>query len=387
MHNLVSAIYYHPESYPPTLNALGELSKIFDQITIVHRPHLKGNWIYPHNVKAVASGKLMSAHEQEQSSKFLKASMFLRFVNDLWKACRSADPEVVLIYDAHALFAYSLIRRWLKPHKLWYHNHDVSEKHRESKYSIGWFACDAEKKMFKDIDIFTLPTEDRLVFFPMGEFRGKHFVVPNYPSKTFYERFRNNEKAPGKLKVIFQGRIGEYHGIEEMLPLLGKEVGGRTFELVLKGHCSAAYKHSIESVLTEEQSKHLEFVGYTPYADVPKAASVCHFGNAIFGKQDIMNNTLGTASNKIYEYAALGLPVLYLSGSSVESTMSKFEWAIPVKLDTNDMHVKITEAIGKYDSISAAAIRDFETCLNYETAFAPVMQYLGQAVQQNKSKL
>jgi glycosyltransferase involved in cell wall biosynthesis len=387
MLNLVSAIYYHPESYPPTLNAVGELSRIFDQITIVHRPHLKGNWKYPSNVKAVASGQLMRVHEQERSSKFRKGSMFLRFVYDLWKACKAEKPQVILIYDAHALFAYSLIRRWLKPHKLWYHNHDVSEKHRENKYSIGWFACDAEKKIFKEIDVFTLPSEDRLVFFPMDEFRGKHFIVPNYPSKTFYGNFRNAYKEPGKVKVIFQGRIGEHHGIEEMLPLLGKEVGARTFELVLKGHCSEAYKHRIESVLNDEQHKHLEFVGYTPYADVPRAASVCHFGNAIFGKQDTMNNTLGTASNKIYEYAALGLPVLYLAGSPVERTMSKFEWAIPVKLDANDIYKKIAEAIGKYDTISGAAIRDFETCLNYEVAFAPVMQYMGQAVQYNKSKL
>jgi hypothetical protein len=67
--------------------------------------------------------------------------------------------------------------------------------------------------------------------------------------------------------------------------------------------------------------------------------------------------------------------------------MSKFEWAIPVKLDANDIYKKIAEAIGKYDTISGAAIRDFETCLNYEVAFAPVMQYMGQAVQYNKSKL
>ena len=50
----------------------------------------------------------------------------------------------------------------------------------------------------------------------------------------------------------------------------------------------------------------LVFAGFGPYREVPELASSCAVGLGIFTGQDMMNRTLGTASNKIYEYAAVG---------------------------------------------------------------------------------
>lgn len=381
MKNLVSAIYYHPEAYPPTLNAIGQLSTVFDQIEIVHRPHLQGSWTYPGNVVTIPSGRLMSSQQQQDSGKGRKAWMFLRFVKDFWASCKRLQPSVILVYDTHALFAYSLVRKWLKPHILWYHSHDISEIHRESKYSIGWFACKAEKKIFADIDVFTLPTEERFKYFAMEAFNGKAFVIPNYPSRSFYGNFASQEKDSSSLKVIFQGRVGEDHGIEAMIPLLGSRMNGRIFRLVLKGHCSDSYKEKIMMMAGEKGRPFLEFIGYTAYREVPVAASRCHFGNAIFAKEDVMNSTLGTASNKIYEYAALGLPVLYLAGSAVGNVVGKYKWAIPVTLNIEDIRESISSALDSYDELSGLATADFEHSLNFETVFRPALEYINKLLQ------
>jgi hypothetical protein len=377
-HRLVIGIYYHPEAYPPTLNAVQELSKCFEHITIVHRPHLKGSWKYPENVKAVASGNFVTGAQQERSTVTKKVLFFRKFMADLLRAIRSERASVVLLYDVHALFAYRMIRPLIGgKHIAWYHNHDVSELERERKYSIGWFACKTEKKIFKDLDIFTLPTADRLRYFSMNTFKGKQFVVPNYPSLHFYGSFYK-PKTPGDVvRLIFQGRIGEGHGFEEIIPLLSQTINGKQLQLVLKGYCDEDYKQRLTQLAGEHRvADRLIFAGFTAYEEVPKLSASCHIGIGIFAKHETMHITLGTASNKLYEYAAVGLPILYLNEPHFSQYLKKYEWAIPVQLNTASIREAIETIISNYAQYSAAAYGSFRTGLNFEGAFSPVMNYL-----------
>src|SRR5271156_6043775 len=101
--NLVIAIYYHPEAYPPTLNAVDELSTSFDAIEIVYRPNIKGTWIYPANVTAYASGNFILARDQERSPVIKKLLFFKKFTSDFLRSCRKKKPSCILIYDSLAL--------------------------------------------------------------------------------------------------------------------------------------------------------------------------------------------------------------------------------------------------------------------------------------------
>jgi hypothetical protein len=376
MRNLVSAIYYHPEAYPPTLNALNELSAFFDEVAVVHRPHLHGSWKYPVNVKTVPSGRFVSSRDQERSSKVTKAFYFSQFTYDFYRQCLKLRPAVILIYDAHAFFAYYLIRPLLPKHILWYHNHDISEKARESKYSIGWFACDAEKDLFSQIDLFTLPSEERLKYFPIDRLKGKCIVLPNYPLKSFYKQFRISDFSESFFDLVFQGRIAEGHGLEELIDMVGQKVDCKVIRLVLKGHCDPDYKKRLLDLAGENRMSLVSFIGFTPYSEVPKAAAGCNVGVGIFTKADVMNLTLGTASNKIYEYAALGLPVIYLKGSAVSGVLAKYKWAIATELSRESLIATFSYISINQDILRSAAISDFESSLNFETVFNPVIDYL-----------
>lgn len=92
--NLVVAIYYHPEAYPPTLNAIDELSTSFDTIEIIYRPNIKGSWVYPGNVTAVASGNFILARDQETSSTIKKLLFFKKFTTALLRSCRKKNHLV-----------------------------------------------------------------------------------------------------------------------------------------------------------------------------------------------------------------------------------------------------------------------------------------------------
>ncbi|MEJ7768323.1 MAG: glycosyltransferase [Chitinophagaceae bacterium] len=378
--NLVVGIYFHPEAYPPTLNAVGELSDCFQNITIVHRNHMKGAWNFPGNVSVVPSGSLISSVDQENAPLHKKVWFFLQFTASLLRACRNHQPSVILVYDSLSLFAYHLIRPFLSLHKIWYHNHDVTEN-TVRKFSISWFAARKESQAFKYLDIFSLPTDERLPNFPMADFKGSYFFIPNYPARSFYEPFYHPKKIGQPLRIVFQGSIGPFHGIEEIIPLLKETVNGYNMMLVLKGPCRDEYrKLCIELARKYEVSEKLVFKGVTSYAEVPVVSASCHIGIGILAKQDIMNKTLGTASNKLYEYAAVGLPVIYFNQENFNRYLSKYTWAFAVTLSSKEIKEKISLIIKSYEQLSVTAHQDFLTDLNFEKGFSQVKSFLNTSV-------
>lgn len=380
--NLIIGIYFHPEAYPPTLNAIGELSDCFNHVTIVHRPHLKGSWNYPSNVQAISSGAFITSVQQETAPLFKKVFFFIQFTKLLLYECRKNKPVVILVYDNLSLLAYFLIRPLLQKHKIWYHNHDVTETGSLRKYSIGWFAARQEMKAFKYLDIFSLPSEERLSYFPMNNFKGRYFFIPNYPARKFYAGFYTCKQPSQPIRMIYQGSIGPYHGIEEIIPLLKESINGYHLELVLKGPCREEYRKLYTGLAERHGVKNKLFIlGVTPYAEVPVAGSACHIGIGILAKQDVMNITLGTASNKLYEYAAMGLPVIYYNSENFTRYLKKYSWAFPADLTTESIRTVIENIIMNYKALSEQAHADFEHELNFENGFAEAKKYFCQRVQ------
>ena len=210
--SIVAAIYYHPEAFPPTLNAIGELSQIFNRVYLLHRPHLKGNWEYGDNVELIPSGRYITIQDQEQSTLLNKIAVFCSFTWRLYNLIRRNRPKVVLLYDSIPLFSYYLIRGLIayKP-VIWYHNHDVVEKQQLRKFSISWFAALCENSMFPRLGIFSLPAEERKEYFPMTILRGKDFFIPNLPARKFYDGFKYICKPDKCIRILFQGSIGFSH--------------------------------------------------------------------------------------------------------------------------------------------------------------------------------
>ncbi len=377
VNNIVIGIYFHPEAYPPTLNAIGELSECFDHITVIHRPHLKGSWNYPDNVKAIPSGKYITSADQEKAPLHQKILFFFQFTRSLLQACRKGKPDFILVYDSLSLLAYTLIKPLIGKHRIWYHNHDVTEQKNIRKYSISWFAANNEKKAFEYLDIFSLPANERLQYFPMNKFKGNYFFIPNYPARKFYTPFYTHKEPGNPVRIIFQGSIGPYHGIEEIIPLLTERINGCSLELVLKGPCRKEYKQLCLQLADQHQaSRQLIFLEVTPYAEVPAASATCHIGIGILAGQDVMNTTLGTASNKLYEYAAVGLPVIYYNSINFTRYLGKYNWAIPTSVTSREIREKIYLIMSDYNNLSVSAHNDFKHELNFETGFMQVKAYL-----------
>lgn len=373
--NLVCAIYCHPEAYPPTLNAIEQLSKAYDNIYLLYRPNLENKWQYPANVHLVSSGgQIMTVRQQAQLPTIKKVLLFLSFTLKLLQLKLKHKPHTVLVYDGIPLFAAFMVGKIThKPKVLWYHNHDVMDN-KHTKFSIGWFAARFEEKAFHQLDIFSLPTNERKQYFKMEYLKGAYFCIPNYPSLAFYSRFWGTKKEHTGLKLIYQGSISKGHGIEEVILFIAAR---DNITLTLIGNANEEYRKEInELILKTGTSDKVQMPAPVNYAELPAITAQHDVGLAIHTPHNIIYATGGTASNKIYEYAALGLPVLYFDNEHYNAVLSKYNWAFATDLSDDSLQKQISVISDHIKRLPEAAITSFKDGLNYEHVFSPVKNFI-----------
>ena len=375
---LIVAIYSHPEYYPPTLNALEYLSRDYDTIYLVHRNITGFDWQYPPNVHLVSQKKLLPVREAEKTGFLKKIFWFASFTMLFFSLVRKHKPDTILFYDCMPLLSYRLFHFFMtKPNVLWYHNHDIADPAYLKKNSLTWWAWKSESWIFPKLDLFTLPAVERKTYFPMENLKGRFFFLPNFPSVKIYERYNNVKKDKNYLKILYQGSIGEQHGLEEIIPLLGTDTGQREWQLILKGFIDPVYLQRLQDLAKQYNvAGKLIYKGPGGYREVIENAAGCHIGIGIHKKPDVMNKTLGTASNKIYEYAATGMPVLLYSNEHFKEHLGTYKWAFFTDCTASSLITCLKEIVKDYENMSRQARNDFATSLNFEYYFMPLMKHL-----------
>jgi hypothetical protein len=374
MKRVVVSIYIDPDFYPPTINAIIALSEAFDEVVVVTRNNSENNFPFPHNVKLRKCGTYMTVRQTESTSALRKIISFVSFTFTLFKAVISKKTRLLVLFDPLPLFSFYLFAPLIsKKKKIWYHNHDMPRIDKLRKYAIGWFAAKAEHRAMKAIDFFSLPSSDRLEFYPNLENKIPFFNLPNYPSLKVYRKIENKE-INKVLKIIYQGFIGPGHALEEILPLLKETIENHQLKLVLKGSVRDDYKLKIHALADSYKvTDHIIWLGIGPYAELPGITSGCDIGIAIHMNTDNVSRTLGTASNKIYEYAACGLPAILYKNEQFEKYLSNYEWTYFSDGTTESLRQSIKSIIRDLSEVGSKARMDFEKELNFEMAYQPAL--------------
>lgn len=373
--SIVVSIYYDPDFYPPTINAIINLSELCEELIVVTRNHSKHDFPFPGNVRLVKIGDLMSVQDSERASLIKKIKSFLDFTFCLWNQMRKSNVDLVLLYDAIPLFSYFLTRTLSGRKKfIWYHNHDMPNTHKVRKFSIGWFATKYEFSAMGHIDYFTLPSLDRLRFYPKWTDSNRFFTIPNYPSLKVYKKREDNLFLNDEIKLIFQGTIGEEHALENIIRLLNEKIGGKSIKLVLKGGVRPHYRDQLDELAKKTNtSDKLTWVPLGPYSELPSLTSTCHIGIAIYMGNDNVRKTLGTASNKIYEYAASGLPVILYDNEQFRKYLGQQPWAFFTDGSIGSLRNCIDEIMQKFTTASKQSRASFEEELNFEFSFSQLI--------------
>ena len=99
-----------------------------------------------------------------------------------------------------------------------------------------------------------------------------------------------------------------------------------------------------------------------------------------------MNKTLGTASNKIYEYAASGMPVLLYDNIHFRSILGNRNWAFFTDTQEKSLVKTLEEIIAQYQLLSSSAQKDFKAELCFEHYFQPLLKYLSGEIHLSRGK-
>ncbi|HTQ65291.1 MAG TPA: glycosyltransferase [Puia sp.] len=377
---LLATTYPHPDFFPPTLNAITELSNSFEQVIVTSRNISDVKPDFAANVIFMLSGKYQHIRASEQASLYKKIKSFFLYVSLLRRAINRYKPEVVVVYDPIPLFAYWLIHKLIsyKP-LLWYHNHDTSEISQVRKYSVSWWAAKYENRIFLNhVKIFSLPSLERKKLFPMDEFNGKFFFIPNFPAISLFGKFYEPKTIGNTVKIIFQGSIAEGHGLESIAELLDTKIEGKDLELIVKGWIrDDNFKKKLISIAERKGClPKLKFIPFGPYSELPLITRTCHIGIGIHALNTNLHTTLAKASNKLYEYAALGLPIIVYDSPHYREHLDKYEWVFFSDATPESLKDCIGAILLNYDKLSKSANSSFMHEFNFELNFKPAMDYV-----------
>jgi glycosyltransferase involved in cell wall biosynthesis len=303
--SIQSVIYTDPNHMPPLINECRLLAAAGYHVSIIGRGYQDNRSIaYPEGttllrvpVRAIPS--------------------VVAFVHFIVQAVLHADrsARVYIGHDMHGLVVARLLAS-LHRRPLVYHSHDFVETERRLSGGAGvvrWL----ERRFARTADLVVVPDADRAKIVAEAlHLRASPLVVANAPMSRpphSGQRLRDELAARGfhfHRIVLRQGTIGRGHGIEmtiRSIPLWKSKSWG----FVLIGMPQTGYVQEVEALVhalgVDRQVVVLPPVSYDEVLEFTGGASV---GHALYDPIHVNNLHITTASNKIMEYMAAGLPLL-----------------------------------------------------------------------------
>ena len=381
--NIGVIMYSSPEYYPPVLCALTLLSREFN-IVVVCRNFDRPAQAYPENVRLYRVGSEGAPQQKQSQSQFLKIMEYLVFIARAIFYIRSRRCRFVYSYDMHGFVAGFFASRFGRRLPLLYHNHDLHPTRQKLGLSRAvkalevFFARRADKVVF--------PSRNRAWFYHRdARLRQLPEIVMNAPLRkadippnALRQVFAARGIAGDTKAVVYLGKANEAHAIPEIIRSMPHWPERTVF--VLLRFASEEF-----SVQIEEEAGSLGLAGRliqippVPYAEVFSYIAGAHLGLAFYKKEDINMGFMAGASNKIFEYMSMGVPVISDGSADIrgvfDSTLMYF---------VNDCSPReIAGAVNAAFSDEAEYKRKSQACrqahlekFNYEIQFKPVQEFI-----------
>jgi glycosyltransferase involved in cell wall biosynthesis len=194
--------------------------------------------------------------------------------------------------------------------------------------------------------------------------------------------YKIKEQPSNELKLLYQGVVRPGHGIEEIISALHNKIMDKNVTLTILGDINSEYRTLLEDLsIKRGVESRVNFVDRISYAQLPLETRKYDIGLAIHVDNSIQYATGGAASNKIYEYAAMGLPVLLFDREEYRKHLDKYEWAHFTTLSEQSLSSCLSKIVANYTRYSVQAHIDFKEALNYENHFQGVYNNINKGNQ------
>lgn len=370
---LIQAIFYNdPDYYPPAINAIRLLCRAGFAVELFTR-ETGGS----HEITYPPEARIVRLPPRGPNS-------WLQFLNFLRDVVRRARPDAALFWghDMHG-FLGARLAAWRRSRPLVYHCHDYADP--------GWMTFGIklvhafERQFARTADSVVIPDAGRAeVMAAALKLRTPPLVAANAPLLTppkSQALLRSALSARGFHfdKIVFrQGRIGRGHGIEVTLRSMPKWTNPK-WGFVVMGLSDAHYLNSLDQ-LAQSLGVRNRFVALPPVKydcimDYTRGADV---GHALYEKIHVNNLYIGTASNKVMEYLAAGVPLLVSPNEKLHQLISeKACGACADETDPDSVAHAINLLLGEdanWSAMARSASAAFEEEYCYDRQFAPVIE-------------
>ena len=143
---------------------------------------------------------------------------------------------------------------------------------------------------------------------------GKCYVVPNGVNVNFFQKLPSQDRnsillkfgLQDKFNVVYTGTLGRVHNLKIMIEAGSRLKEDEGIRFVIAGE--GAKRQEIEKMIAELQLKNFVIMNSIPKDDVRELLSVADIG---FQALEDIDYIAGAHAVKIFEYMAMGLPVIF----------------------------------------------------------------------------
>ena len=239
-------------------------------------------------------------------------------------ALARSRPDVVHAHDVNTL-ATAWIAARLVGAKLVYDAHEIStdrEGYESIRKMVGWL----ERRLIRRAHGTITTTEMRAKFFARAHGVDRPLVLQNRPrlmqavaSTRLREELVLSENWP---IILYQGGLQTGRGLEDLVKA-AKNVTGAYFVFVGGGRIEGALQRLAEELAVSDR---VHFIPTVSLDDLPD-----YTASADIGVQPIRNtclNHFSTDSNKLFEYAMAGLPIVASDFPEIRRVVTDYDLGI-----------------------------------------------------------
>lgn len=361
--------YTNPAGYPPLLHSASILAEAGWQVLFVGR------------AAEGAASLVLPAHERiryiqvDGSTASHGTTRYAHFATRALLAAARFRPRWCYASDAVSAPVALTLRGLLRP-RLLYHEHDApppgAMRARIRK---------ARARLAARADILVAPSAQRLALVPAG--RGRRYVVWNCPRRS--EVATDHAAGDGEqFRLVYHGSLSRDRLTPQYIDALRMLPGHVALDIY--GYETAGHRGYAAELLQRAEAAGVgERVRY--HGPVPARAELLarlrghHLGIAtIVTGVDHNLDTLAGASNKAFEYLALGIPLLISRNEAWQHMYQEPGYAVDcIPTDASSIAAAVRGLLadpGRARAMGAAGRARVAAEWNYETQFAPVLEQL-----------
>jgi glycosyltransferase involved in cell wall biosynthesis len=377
---LLITIYANPDYYPPTVYAVRILSCYF-AVHILCRNMDRPIRDWPRDVTIERIGKYASPGDKEAASAAVKIEEYLRFIGRARTLIKQMQPAIVYSYDPHAFVASLVGRIGSGSVPLIFHLHELPETRNPSWSSLESWVVRSALRGTKSAAAVMCPEKYRARQWlrDAGDSR-EAIIVPNCPDRSYFAAPKDWDDLIARRfsarEIVYVGYASADNGHLEGLRALALTQGGIQMRVI--GAYRSDFGASFNALARELAiAERVSLDGWLQQDELLARASAAGAGLSLHKPVSKGLEYLGSASNKLFEYAAMGLPVIVPDRASYRDFLGDAEWVAYADVEKPESIARAIDSIfaerERYAAMSRAARRAFEEHYNYERVFAPAL--------------